>query len=80
MTFFENWQVFLLLKAGLHYSDYHSRLVHFEAQKKIFSMLIRHSVNTTLNSIPIRSIYMYIRLCIKPAGLPNNTFLLSNMN
>jgi hypothetical protein len=25
---------FMLLKANLHYSNYHSKLVHFEAQKK----------------------------------------------
>jgi hypothetical protein len=28
-----------LFKAGLHYGDYRSRLMHYEAQKKIFSML-----------------------------------------
>jgi hypothetical protein len=41
--------------ASLHYSDYHSKLVHFEAQK-IFPMFKKalaysnfcHSVNTTL--------------------------------
>jgi hypothetical protein len=26
-------------KAGLHYGDYHSKLVHFEAQKKYFLCL-----------------------------------------
>jgi hypothetical protein len=28
--------IFLGLKAGLHYGDYRSKLVHFEAQKNIF--------------------------------------------
>jgi len=27
---------FLLLKAGLHYGDYRSKLAHFEVQKNIF--------------------------------------------
>jgi hypothetical protein len=31
-------KLFTAVKAGLHYGDYHSRLVHFEAQK-IFSTL-----------------------------------------
>ncbi len=48
--------------AGLHYGNYCSKLVHFEAQK-IFSMLkkalawsdFRPSVNTTLPGLPATS-------------------------
>jgi hypothetical protein len=33
-----HFSVGILIKAGLHYGDYRSKLVHFEAQK-IFSMI-----------------------------------------
>jgi hypothetical protein len=47
----------LSVKAGLHYGDYRSKLVHFEEQKNIFFVLkglaysnFRQSVNTPLDS------------------------------
>ena len=50
----------LQLKAGLHYGDYRSKLVHFKAQKYLLYLKplaqsdFRHGVNTTsLNYISI---------------------------
>jgi hypothetical protein len=57
------WSIKGSFKAGLHYGDYRSKLVHFDAQE-IFSMFkkalaqsdLRHSVNTTLRLVYIMAI------------------------
>jgi hypothetical protein len=36
VIFLKFWQDLHQLKASLHYSDYRSKLVHFEARKNIF--------------------------------------------
>ncbi len=40
-----------LLKAGLHYGDYRSKLVHFEEQKSIFCIFIQPQLRAIITTV-----------------------------